>query len=215
VTCTESTPPAVYVVRLPPSGEATRTRSAVALSCAEPNLPAAEIMHESSATEAVHRSKRMRSGSYTKDDKGLSSCIPRPPAGISMNIGMAASVPVSAATTAATAQSWHVPHYTGPHATGVRMDTDVYADKAEAVVEAFVHETTGASSSPPPSSESDGADEEHSSCSSGSECDTTELFNPGELARSCTFDEACRMLLESVPDVGDDEANDGPCALDW
>ena len=196
-------------------------------------------MHESSAMEAVHRTKRMRSGSYsaTKDDEGLSSCIPRPPTAMGMGMGLAATVPVpvpmpvpavssmapAANSTAmrAVQRSYYAPH-AAPHAAPARMDTDVHADEAEAeaLVEAFVHEATAAPPSPAPSSESDGADEERASCSSGSDCDAdcepaAELFGPGELARGCTFDEACRMLLDTVPDGGDEEATDGPCALDW
>mmetsp|Transcript_13708 Transcript_13708/g.23983 ORF Transcript_13708/g.23983 Transcript_13708/m.23983 type:complete len:174 (+) Transcript_13708:688-1209(+) len=172
--------------------------------------------------EAVHPAKRMRSGSHSKDGTGLASCIPRPPA-MDMGTGMGIVVPPTAAATATATpptpptpptplMAVHVPRPT-------LMDMDrqessaSLAFEASAFVETFVDEATAAPSSPTllSSESSEGSD------SSGSESDVAAVLAPGELARGCTFDEACRMLLENAP-YGDEDhpqAGDGPCALEW
>ena len=107
------------------------------------------------------------------------------------------------------------------------MDTDGHSsdsladsltDEAEALVEAFVHDATAATiapASPSSSSESDSSGADGSGAeSSGSESDIAELFGPGELARGCTFDEACRMLLENEnAPCGEEAPHGSPCAL--
>ena len=152
----------------------------------------------------------MRSGSYNKD-KEFASCIPRVPT----LAASAAALSVPRVTLAALPPpSYFPPHYPGEiagaadasAATTMAIDMDGSASPAAAAAAAF---------------DSDDEQERSSFSSSGSESDTefaTELLGPGELERGCTFDEACRMLLDTGPDDDAEEATespDGPCALDW
>lgn len=129
----------------------------------------------------------------------FSSLIPRPQPAAGL-----ATVPWNRPPLVAAAPNGHV-SVTPPGAAGVG-DVDVAA---------FVHDVTefGATASDGSTSGDGGSDSE--SNASGSECDPSEyehqyeglfaepltpslLAAPEPLARGCTFDEACRMLLEPV-----------------
>ena len=163
----------------------------------------------------------MRSGSYTKDAK-LASCIPRPSvpidalcipapigmplataAGMNMNMHAAAATPVRQPA-APQRPSYFPTHYEAGVSVGMDMDAHAHAQAASAVSE----------------SEEEERDSDCSN-STGSESDAaevalaTELLAPDELTRGCTFDEACRMLLDVVDGAVDDEAGEGLCTLDW
>lgn len=159
--------------------------------------------------------KRLRSGSYNKDkDEGFASCIPRVPA-VSASAG-ALSVP-GLPLAAMPPPAYFPPHYPAHAATTMAMDMDASASASIQRASPALATAT---------SDSDDEQERSSvSSSSGSESDTefaTELLGPGELERGFTFDEACRMLLDTG---GDDDAEDdvaeatgspdGPCPLDW